>query len=140
MSLARRCPAGPPVSVVSFHGTADEWVAYDGPGDWETVEAEDGTYFIGSVDASMEAWADRNGCDPEPVEDAAGSETTRRTWSNCAAPVELYVVEAGGHSWPGASEAQARLGAEESQGHVTEDIDATTIILDHFDATPSLTT
>ena len=55
-----------------------------GPDDWEAVEAEDGTYFIGSVDASMAAWAERNGCDPEPVERAAGPETTQRTWTGCA--------------------------------------------------------
>ena len=87
----------------------------------------------------MAAWAERNGCDPEPVERAAGPETTQRTWTGCASPVELYVVEEGGHSWPGASEAQAELGAQEAQGYVTEDIDATTLILDHFDATPALT-
>jgi polyhydroxybutyrate depolymerase len=137
VNLARRCPQGDPVGLISFHGTDDGWVPYEAPPGWEDVEAEEGTYFRGGVEPNMEAWAERNGCDPEPVETRVGEETNRRDWQDCSAPTVLYTVTGGGHTWPGASEVVAESGVEDSVGYVTEDVDATTAMLDLFDATPS---
>lgn len=46
------------------------------------------------------------------------------SWDGCAAPTDLYVVEEGGHTWPGAIDV--------GLGYVTRDIDATAIIWETF--------
>jgi poly(3-hydroxybutyrate) depolymerase len=76
----------------------------------------------------MANWAANNGCEPEPVEERVSPEVIRRTWSGCEAETVLYVVENGGHNWPG----QPVPGFEDQFGHTTTDIDATELMLELF--------
>jgi polyhydroxybutyrate depolymerase len=102
------CDDGP-VPVMAFHGTADPVITYDGPG-LNTTRIADMHYWKGDVpeglpeqrgvDASMEAWARHNECDPEPVEEPVAVDVRRRTWQNCSAATVLYVVDGGGHGRP----------------------------------------
>jgi polyhydroxybutyrate depolymerase len=128
---------GPPVPVMAFHGDADPIVRYDGGGLNATAIADqqrwhgdgpDGLPVHGGVDQAMADWAAHNGCDPEPVEDQVSPEVLRRTWAGCDAATVLYVVQGGGHTWPGHPVA----GFEDQFGPTTTDIDATALMFDFF--------
>jgi polyhydroxybutyrate depolymerase len=72
-----------------------------------------------------------NGCQPEPTVTPIGADVRQLAYA-CPADetVELYVVDGGGHTWPG-SEANARVAA--IAGPTTTTIDATDLILDFFE-------
>ncbi len=111
------CDPSRPVSVVAFHGTADFIVPFDG------------FAFLPEVEAWARAWALRNGCAPEPVEDRLATDVVLREWLGCrgGTVVALYVIEGGGHGWPGTSAAGRR---DDS----TPSIEATAVIWDFFAA------
>lgn len=99
--------------VLAFHGTDDPLLPYTGGAGPNVVLLNLGpgtlSGLVGIVphlvgaEASARAWAERNGCDPEPESVAAGPRVTRETWTGCVdgGAVELYVVEGAGHTWPG---------------------------------------
>lgn len=149
------CEPGRAVPVVSFHGTEDPFLDYEG-GFGPAVASlpqPDGSGTIGeaaedptneppglddtslSVPEVMAAWAERNGCaDAEPDEEAVADDVTLLTF-DCPAgtEVELYRVEGGGHTWPGRS---GLSGAEDLVGTTTESIDADAIMWEFFEAHP----
>lgn len=86
-----------------------------------------------SVDSSMKAWAKHNKCDPEPVEGRISPEVRRRTWQHCEADTILYIVDNGGHAWPG----KPQPSFEKSFGHGTKDIDASKLLFDFFFTHPN---
>ncbi|MCA9556843.1 MAG: hypothetical protein KC933_42860, partial [Myxococcales bacterium] len=59
--------------------------------------------------AATQAWAERNGCEGEGDDVDVTDTVIRRTWE-CpeGAEVEFWIVEGGGHTWPG-SEFSASL-------------------------------
>jgi polyvinyl alcohol dehydrogenase (cytochrome) len=131
-----------PVPVMAFHGTADPIVTYDGGGlNAATIanthlwkgDMPDGVPEHQGVDAAMRAWAAHNGCDPKPVEERVSPEVRRRTWRNCEAETILYVVDGGGHAWPGLPVPQF----EPVFGHATTDIDASVLISEFFFGHPA---
>lgn len=111
------CDADPPLSVIHFHGTADFNVAYDGR-PWLGV--------MGARD-SMQAWAARNGCEPEPVVTLQEDDVTCETWPSCDgdAEVTLCTIDGAGHCWPG--------NAECTYGDSTTTISANQRMFDTFD-------
>ncbi len=121
MWTAAACDDADPVSYTYFHGTADAVVPYDG-------SVGTGALSSGPIEDSAAAWAAQNGCDPDPSDEAVGTEVVRRTWSGCAAATTLYIVQGGGHTWPGAA-------VESTVGHTTQDVDASQLIWDAFEAT-----
>ena len=85
------------VPMIAFHGTADRTVPYHGGKSWVApVEFPDMPTWAAD-------WARRNRCGAKPVESAVAADVTRLEYSHCAddAPVVLYTVNGGGHSWPG---------------------------------------
>ncbi|MGH9031138.1 MAG: alpha/beta hydrolase family esterase [Acidimicrobiia bacterium] len=128
---------GRPVPVIAFHGTADPIVTYDGGG-LNATRISDANYWKGNVpeglplhpgvDAAMRTWASHNGCRHQPVEERVAPEVRRRRWTRCEADTVLYVVDGGGHAWPGKPVPQF----EASFGHATTQIDATTLIFQFF--------
>lgn len=61
---------------------------------------------IAQVRQTIEQWRAANGCGPRPevaVDDSAPSVLTRERYLGCRddAEVILYVVQGGGHFWPG---------------------------------------
>jgi polyhydroxybutyrate depolymerase len=122
VNLVAPCPADAPVPLIAFHGTEDHVVPYDG-----------GSVLLGLAEAmeateAVAAWADRNGCGAGPEEERVSPEVRRLAYDDCDddATVELYVVEDGGHTWPGARHV-------DHLGYVTDDIDASALILDRFE-------
>lgn len=115
------CGAASPTAYVYFHGTEDAIVPFDG-GEGPAGPSP------GPVRVTAGSWAEQNGCVGDPSEERIGTEVVHRSWSDCDAPTDLYIVEGGGHTWPGA-ELEGDV-----VGHTTQDIDASELIWEAFEA------
>jgi polyhydroxybutyrate depolymerase len=91
------CTDPRPVPMIAFHGTADHAAPYHGGMSWVASER------FPSIPGWTAKWAQRNGCAASPVESVVAADVTRIEYPNCAdnAPVVLYRIEGGGHTWPG---------------------------------------
>ncbi len=138
--LPEGCAPARPVPVLAIHGTADRYVTFTGPPnpaladlEWneESRAAFDGLAF-GDVTEAAAAWAELDGCDPEPDRTAVSDAVERVAHGNCTdgASVDLYVVDGGGHAWPGSAFSHASAAII---GPTTDDIDATELIWDFFE-------
>lgn len=81
-----------PVPVISFHGSADEVVPYNG-------------YFIlPPIHDWANDWRIKNGCGENADVILSEGEVLAERWDDgCSAPVELYTIIDKGHSWPGSN-------------------------------------
>ena len=127
------CRPGRPVSVIHFHGTDDAFAPFQGG----RGRGLSGTSFF-SVDHSIAAWVEADGCDPNPVTirlpDTTddGTTVTRTTYGQGkdGAEVVLIVIEGGGHTWPGREPRLASLGKS------TRDISANDLTWEFFQRHP----
>jgi polyhydroxybutyrate depolymerase len=119
---AEACRPVRPVPVVSFHGTADKLLPYEGLGQGQLMLP---------VREWAAGWAAQNGCSSTPAVTFQRGQVAGETWGNCqaGADVVLYTVAGGGHSWPGSDIAP-------ESGITTQDINATDVIWDFFAAHP----
>jgi polyhydroxybutyrate depolymerase len=120
------CPASRSVPIEAFMGTDDPIVPFNGG----TVNCC-GNATIGAAPDAMAGWADQDGCAATPTEDQVGSEVRRQTWTGCTggADVVFYIIDGGGHTWPGAIPIAAL-------GKTTDQVDASQTIWDFFKAPP----
>jgi polyhydroxybutyrate depolymerase len=104
LPLAKACAPSRPVPVAFVMGTEDPLVPFAGG----KVARKNGEVI--SADAGARLFAELNGCEKDPtverlpdVDPQDGTTVELRRWSGCqaGAHVELYVVEHGGHTWPG---------------------------------------
>jgi polyhydroxybutyrate depolymerase len=144
------CEFDRPVPVIAFHGTEDTFLAFDGGlgssvGDLpspdggtlgdnadaeEVAEADQGP----SVPEVAAMWAERNGCEGEPTEEEVSGEVTLEAFACPAgADTELYVVEGGGHTWPGSEFDDSII---DIVGHVTHEISANELMWEFFQEHP----
>jgi polyhydroxybutyrate depolymerase len=91
------------------------------------------------VEDVVASWSAHNGCAPAPVADRITTHVERRTYGACrdGADVYLYVVDDGGHTWPGSDvirRAQAGRAGQDSldRGVTTDEIDATGLMWPFF--------
>lgn len=115
-------------SVVAFHGTDDPLVPYAGGSVGSAGPF--GGLPVQPAQEAIAAWAAYDGCDSaHPADDRRAVDVVRRTFAGCrgGAAVELYTIEGGGHTWPGAVPI-AQL------GRTTTSIDATAVLLAFFSA------
>jgi len=98
------CTPQRPVPVIHFHGTEDEAVPVQGGKGKLDVS---GTDFY-SVEHSIRAWVKANGCSETPTveklpdKEEDSTRVIRNTYGGKAgAEVILYLIEGGGHTWPG---------------------------------------
>lgn len=90
------------VPIMHFHGTLDTLVPFEPKGR--------GLLRGRSIEETMAAWAKINGCSEKPVvsempkKDGDKVKVTKKTWEKGkdGAEVVLYVLDGGGHTWPGA--------------------------------------
>jgi polyhydroxybutyrate depolymerase len=129
--------AGRPVPIMAFHGTADPILPYAGGGLNATRIAQlyhyDGKLPAGlpsprGVDQSMAEWAQHNGCAATYTERHVAPHVVRRVWDRCRAATVLYIIEGGGHAWPG----KPQPAFEKQFGPGTREIDATNLMFDFF--------
>jgi len=135
VNATEACGAGTPrVSVLAFHGTADQVVPYAGGAYFGAAEGPAlGVPAAKPVDDAVAAWAVFDGCGTPPKIASIADDVQRVIWPHCPkhGTVELYRVVGGGHTWPGAFAVQSdRLGA------TTASISATDLMLDFFHAHP----
>ena len=138
------CDPTRPVPVLAFHGTDDEILLFNGGvgdklgevlgeagQDTEVpTEVADADLDGEGYPAAAQAWADQNGCDPEPTDEDLTDTVVDRTW-DCPAdgPVEFLIVEGGGHTWPGSEFSQNLV---EVMGTTDTSIDANELIWAFF--------
>ena len=84
--------------MISFHGTADEAVPYEGGTSWASPNRA-----VPDVLAWTAGWAERNRCGSEPIESTMASDVTRLEYTDCSdgAAVVHFTIHGGGHTWPG---------------------------------------
>ena len=75
-------------------------------------------------------WAEQNGCEGSTDEDVSDEVIHRTFGCPDGGDVEFYIVEGGGHSWPGSEFSKA---IESVVGYTTFDIDATDLIWTFFE-------
>jgi polyhydroxybutyrate depolymerase len=122
------CTPQEPVSVIDFHGTADEHLPYNGGvGDKSLA----GVPFA-SVKDSIDFWVKFDQCAATPQTEKF-SNVQHDVYSNCAGAtsVELYTIIGGKHAWPGSS-GPAWPGGDQP----TQTISATKLMWDFFAAHP----
>ncbi|MGE0493912.1 MAG: PHB depolymerase family esterase [Vulcanimicrobiota bacterium] len=98
------CTDGPPVGLAVFNGTGDPLVPYQGG--MIRILGRDRDAVL-STEKTLAIFRRRNGCSQSPDSvraiDAPGDNTsvTRTSWpSSKGAPVVLYEIKNGGHTWP----------------------------------------
>jgi polyhydroxybutyrate depolymerase len=123
----RWCTDNRPVPMIAFHGTADPVVPYNGGSSWISSRP------FPSTPRWAANWAQRNRCGANPVESMVATDVTRREYTNCAddAPVILYTVQGGGHTWPGGGPLP-----EWFVGRTTRSVDATSLMWAFFTEHP----
>jgi polyhydroxybutyrate depolymerase len=109
------CGAAQPRPMIIFHGTADPVVPYSGG-----KVATNAGLSVRNTEATAAQWARHNRCTSGPVATHLGSEVTRLSWIGCRAPVVLYRIDGGGHTWPGAAVDVSRLGLTTHQIKATD--------------------
>lgn len=142
------CPKGRALPVLTFHGTDDPILLFNGGVGarlnntlGKTSGNDTGTTIpeapLAKADldgagypASAAAWAKRNGCTGDPTDTKITDTVIQRTW-DCPgdAPVVFDIIEGGGHSWPG-SEFSANIA--KIVGPTDMSIDATDLIWSFF--------
>ncbi|TMR27824.1 alpha/beta hydrolase family esterase, partial [Nonomuraea zeae] len=135
LNITAPCAQAAPTTIIAFHGTADRIVPYrgghplrDATGDLRRLAD---LVVLKPVEQAAVGWAGALGC-TGPATTGPAPKVRLRDWKSCpgGTTLRLYTVNGGGHTWPGSIEV-ARLGP------TTHDLDATGLILDAFDRTPS---
>ena len=122
------CQPKEPVSIIEFHGTADQHLPYDGGvGDKSLTDVS----FV-SVKDTIDAWIKFDQCPTTPQTNIF-ADIQHDTYSDCAngTAVELYTILGGGHAWPGGN-GPAWPGGDQP----THTISATSLMWEFFAAHP----
>jgi polyhydroxybutyrate depolymerase len=134
LRLLDPCPQERPVPIITFHGTDDTIVRFNGgfgplPFSLATPTAAD---LNGpGIPASAAGMAARNGCGPTPTDTQLTDEVIHRVYPCPAgADVEFYIVLGGGHAWPGSEFSRAIAAVV---GYTTFDINASELAWDFFE-------
>jgi poly(3-hydroxybutyrate) depolymerase/glycerophosphoryl diester phosphodiesterase len=144
------CAPARPVPVMTFHGTDDPFLAYDGGLGPKALDlpASDGSGSIGDQASSglsvpsdlaaavpdrVKAWAARNDCSEGNGTTTIGDVTPQQWTCPDGADVVLYTVNGGGHTWPGSAFDPS---IEALVGPTTTSVDATALIWQFFRAHP----
>jgi polyhydroxybutyrate depolymerase len=113
---AKECSNAGPRPTISFQGDRD----YIAP-----IDGSDAPWFDPPMAQVMQSWAEHNGCDHNPSEERVSDEVRRIFWDNCNAETQWYLIEGGGHTWPGGLPLK-------KLGYTTIDISASDLIWDFF--------
>jgi polyhydroxybutyrate depolymerase len=121
------CPLSPAVPILMIHGTEDGQFPWEGGVGVSTTRM--------SADATVQRLAALDGCgatptitfEPDTADD--GTRVRREHYTGCTGSAEVifYVVEGGGHTWPGSP-----LAFDPEVGAHSRDIVAQEIIVDFF--------
>jgi polyhydroxybutyrate depolymerase len=122
-----QCSSAQPLRVIGFNGTADPIIPYNGGRIFGGSDQKAGGIVPPATDA-FRGWGSRNQCFGSPVTADVASDVQLMTFSGkCQAATELYTLEGGGHTWPGAAPV-----ADKMLGATNTSISASKLILDFF--------
>jgi polyhydroxybutyrate depolymerase len=109
------CGGTHPVAIMSFNGTADPLVPFT------SAFHCCGAVVLAPPSTAMAGWAHAEGCAATPTERQLGTQVTLRSWSGCraGAAVEYYIIDGGGHTWPGSPIKLPRFGLTTDQVSAT---------------------
>jgi polyhydroxybutyrate depolymerase len=98
VSVSSTCHPAHPVSVLEFHGTADQSIPYTG-GHFDGIGG--GTTVL-SAPANAAKWSSLNGCRKQATTAEEAQATILTTYSACRdhVVVQLRSLQGAGHSWP----------------------------------------
>lgn len=115
-----------PAPFVAMMGTDDPVVPYAG-GKVNCC----GNPNIPAAPDTVAGFARSAGCDPEPTTERIGTDVELRRYPGCddAGAVEFYVIEGGGHTWPGSPIDLSGRGL----GATTSSVDATETVWSFFE-------
>jgi polyhydroxybutyrate depolymerase len=129
VEAAASCAPSRPVPVLVIAGTADPLVPYQGGAVGFAGLRPRGT--VVGVDDHAAAWRLRNGLgDSAPSVTSIPPDTTIRSWAGgpATAPVVVYRVEGGGHTWPSGRQYLPKA----LVGPTTDTFSASAVIVDFF--------
>jgi polyhydroxybutyrate depolymerase len=123
------CDSDRPLLLIAFHGTADSIDPFEGGA--LAVPFNSPVIVFPPVREWISELSKRNNCVSGPDESAAAPGVTRVEYVECAedASVILYVIQGGGHTWPGSKPAPEWLGPTSNAVDATAEI--WTFFLDH---------
>ena len=125
-NVLRVCSPQKPMPVLMIHGLEDGGVPWEGSPDYA------------SVPETIRFWSQHNQCQElpfsveEPDTTAGGTQVARAVYANCqaGAPVVLYSITGGGHTWPGGSKPVQLWGLS---GRISQEMDASMVIWQFFE-------
>jgi polyhydroxybutyrate depolymerase len=137
ITIHKGCTPTRPMPVITFHGTADPILKFNGGVDLSGIGGGATPTTAAPVDlngpgypANTAEWAQRNGCKATPTDTRTTPSVIHRVYDCPAdAAVELYIVEGGGHAWPGSAFSAS---IEKYVGPTTTEIDANDLIWAFF--------
>ncbi|HEY2814018.1 MAG TPA: PHB depolymerase family esterase [Acidimicrobiales bacterium] len=126
-SFMPACATARRVAIEAFSGTADPIVPFQGG----KVNCCGGASLAAPSD-TMANWANHDSCAPDSADNRLGTEVIERTWHGCqdGTDVTFYIVDGGGHTWPGSAIKVAGLGL------TTDQVDASSTIWAFFQQHP----
>lgn len=138
------CNPSRPMPIVAFHGTADPLVHYDGspsdaaaklPTDAESKKnLMDGLTFA-PLEDNLKKWATNESCTPDPSTTPVTDHVKLLKYTGCknGSVVEMYVIDGGGHTWPGSAFSATIANVV---GPTTMEIDANDLMWKFFEEHP----
>jgi polyhydroxybutyrate depolymerase len=120
-----------PVSVIIFHGTADQHILYNGGIPRETFDRHQ--RIDKPVSYAVDCWVKHDGCASTPVRTKTGHITHDvYAGGKNGTAVELYTIEGQGHAWPGGKKGREHGNVDPP----TTEISATDLMWDFFKEHP----
>jgi polyhydroxybutyrate depolymerase len=135
-ALVSSCQPKRPVPIVFFNADTDPLMPWAGG----QIKSAPGLGVGGTVISTMQTiafWDRVNGCRDEqvanlPARNDDGIRVKLYTFESCsAAPVLLYEIQGGGHTWPGGPVPKLAI-IRHIVGATRKDVDATQVMLDLF--------
>lgn len=143
LMLPAGCAPARPVPILAIHGTADQFVTFDGGPNvalgslaWDDASTRAFADLpFAPVTATVDRWADLYACRKPAREVPVSASVARVTFEDCEqeADIDLYILDGAGHTWPGSEFARASAAV---LGPATDEIDANDVIWDFFRAHP----
>jgi polyhydroxybutyrate depolymerase len=148
LQLQKPCHTSRRVPIITFHGTADPILYFNGgvgvaklksllgggggtaSSSTTTTTTQPAKLHGRGVPATVQGWAVKDGCNPKSTDTRLSSQVIRRTYA-CPpkTSVVFYIVIGGGHAWPGSKVSQS---ISKLTGFTTFQISATTTMWSFF--------
>jgi polyhydroxybutyrate depolymerase len=147
LQLQKPCHTTRRVPIITFHGTADPILYFNGgvgvaklksllggggttSSSTTTTTTQPAKLHGRGVPATVQGWAVKDGCNPKSTDTRLSSQVIRRSYV-CPpmTSVVFYIIIGGGHAWPGSKVSQS---ISKLTGFTTFQINATTTMWSFF--------